>query len=66
MTPYRILPTWSPQTASDIGPSLTCREADDLAGLFRSSGRDDLAYALLEGHLEADDPTDAHLAEDAG
>jgi hypothetical protein len=59
------LENWQLETADDIGPKLTCDETEDLARLFTSVGRADLASALIEGHTATDEPTDAHYPDRA-
>lgn len=50
-------------TLADIGPHLTCGEADTIANLFRAFGYDGDADALIEGHAEEDEEGDAHYVE---
>jgi hypothetical protein len=44
--------------AHDVGPKLTCIEAEALASLFTSFGRADVAERWIEGHAEGDDDED--------
>lgn len=72
----RIAQTFTHQTMADIGPTLTCREAEGLADILRTMAADPyvaadtaerlerLATVLLEAHATADDdPDDAHYAQ---
>lgn len=44
----------------DIGPALTCDEAETLAALLDASGAAEAADALREGHAQGDHPGDDH------
>lgn len=55
-----LVETWDDYTVMDLGPHLTCAEANALALLFEALGLDDLAVALIEGHSEDDDEGDLH------
>lgn len=50
-------------TQVDIGPHLTCAEADLMAEVFRAAGLDRAAAYLIEGHAAEDDAGDAHYAK---
>lgn len=61
--------TFQTYTCTDIGPALTCSEADALASLFRAVGAlsvslgetdtSDLAGALMDAHKSDDDEEEA-------
>lgn len=59
-----FLEVFSAWTLGDLGPHLTCTEADALANLLNAAGRPDLAEALSEGHAAEDDAGDAHYTEE--
>ena len=61
-----LLSVWSDYTMADIGPHLTCNETDALAAFLSTTGRTDMAEALIEGHAEADDEGDAHYTSGEG
>lgn len=42
-------------TAGDVGPSLTCREAEALAAILSAVGGHDVAATWLYGHAGGDD-----------
>ncbi len=44
----------------DVGPHLSCTEAEALIGLFTALGIDNHAVALLDGHARGDAPGDDH------
>ncbi len=46
---------WSKYTAGDVGPSLSCREAEGLALALNALGHTDLAVTLLSGHANGDE-----------
>lgn len=46
--------------AWEVGPALTCTEAEALAGLFRAVGLAEAAKNWVEGHAREDDCGDAH------
>lgn len=52
------------EAAPDL--SLTCREADAVADLFRSVGRDDDAGSWIDAHAANDDEGDDHYQEPDG
>jgi hypothetical protein len=52
---------WDGYTAFDIGPHLSCGEADALARLFRAFEQNDTAGALMESHSVSDDEGDSHF-----
>ena len=58
-----LLDVWDEYTVADLGPHLTCAEADALADLFRVIGAPNMAEALIEGHAYGDDAGDAHHYE---
>lgn len=45
---------------SEIGPRLTCREADALADLLNAEGWTAAADLLIDAHAEQDDEGDTH------
>ncbi len=45
----------------DIGPALTCSEANTLGQLFSALGLTDLAVELLEAHRNSDEDGDEHF-----
>jgi hypothetical protein len=45
----------------DLGPKLTCREAEALMGLFESFEQEDAASALAHGHALGDEDGDEHF-----
>jgi hypothetical protein len=47
-------------TWSDLGPHLSCREAEAVAEFFSAFGADEVAEALLVSHGEDDDEGDEH------
>lgn len=47
-------------TAGDVGPHMTCGEAEALADVLRAAGHDAAADAWLEGHASGDDEGDLH------
>jgi hypothetical protein len=56
-------------TAADIGPRLTCREADALAALLRATGSplgSEAAQRWIDGHRVGDEAGDSHYEEGAG
>lgn len=57
------LPSWGNYTVEELGPKLTCREADDFGDLLRVIGRDDLADELARSHNAADEAEDSHYQE---
>lgn len=59
-----FLDTFDGHTAYDVGPHLTCREADAMADFLRAYGQPDTADALIEGHAAEDEEGDAHYEED--
>lgn len=52
-------------TLTDIGPALTCSEADALRGMFIAAGEDQWAAELLDAHAAEDDEGDAHYVAPA-
>ncbi len=46
---------WSMHTAADVGPSLSCREAEGLAIALDALGHTELAVTLLSGHANGDE-----------
>jgi hypothetical protein len=50
--------TWDDYTLGDIGPSLTCREAETMCAMFAAFGQHDKADSLRAGHIESDDHGD--------
>lgn len=57
---HDMLEVWDDYTFADIGPHLTCNEAEALAHLMRAAGREDRATALIDGHATEDDEGDMH------
>lgn len=53
-------------TLCDIGPTLTCLEAEGLAEALRLLGRGDDAETLIVAHAEADDSGDMHGPDETG
>lgn len=53
-------------TVGDVGPHLTCSEAEDFARFLRAVGAEDLASTLLAGHADGDDIGDRHYQGDDG
>lgn len=53
-----FLATFDRHTLSDIGPHLTCTEAEALADLLAAHGAHDKADALRAGHVDEDDDGD--------
>lgn len=47
-------------TLNDIGPHLTCSETEIMAEVFRVSGYEGRADALIKGHARDDDEGDEH------
>lgn len=56
----QLLDSWDWHTLHDMGPHLTCDEADALFELLLFVERDDLAHALMEGHAGSDEDGDRH------
>lgn len=52
-------------TPLDIGPHLTCAEAEWLAAALAAAGCCQAAVALLVGHAEGDEDGDSHGSEGA-
>lgn len=44
----------------DLGPHMTCREADAFVTFLRAMDNPDAADHLMHGHADADEPTDSH------
>lgn len=57
------LATLNYDTWGDLGPHLTCTEANIIANLLRVIDQADSAEILLEKHSEADDSGDEHWVE---
>lgn len=55
-----LFEVWDAYSLADLGPHMTCGEADTLANLLRVAGRADLAESLILGHAEEDDEGDSH------
>ncbi|TCC19944.1 hypothetical protein [Kribbella sindirgiensis] len=55
-----FLETFDGYTLRDLGPHLTCTEAEALAELLESNGRYEQADALRMGHIESDDIGDTN------
>lgn len=55
----------SATTWGDVGPHLTCREADSVARAFDALGLSGLATALRQGHADADAQGDSHYRGEA-
>ena len=53
-----------PDVWTDIGPHLTCMEADALAALLTAAGRPRYAAYLIDAHATDDDEGDAHWPAD--
>jgi hypothetical protein len=53
-----FLDTFSSYTLYDLGPAMTCTEAEVLAELFVEHGRHDQADTIREGHISQDDHGD--------
>lgn len=49
---------------SDLGPHLTCSEADALKDFLIALGEQDSAESLISGHADADDEGDIHYNEE--
>ena len=49
---------------ADIGPAMTCTEADRFAAMLRAYGQVDKADSLIEGHAQSDDEGDTQYRED--
>ena len=49
----------------DLGPQLTCEEAETFAAFLTAAQRPDLSNALLESHIDADEPGDIYHKETA-
>jgi hypothetical protein len=49
-----------PYTADDVGPRLTCTEAEALATVLRALGDPESAEVWLRGHAEGDEEGDDH------
>ena len=60
-----FLEVFSDWTLGDLGPHMTCREADALANLLTAAGRPDLAQALLDGHAFEGDILDSGVCHQA-
>lgn len=54
----------SHDTLGDIGPSLTCSEADYFAQFLNTVGAESLANTLLKAHAEEDDEGDDHYQDE--
>ncbi len=74
-----FMATWDSYTLWDLGPSLTCHEAEAMCDLLAAFGKHGAADALRSGHIEGDDhgdlnhntmdefaDDDAELLEDLG
>lgn len=61
----RFVAVWSDgYLHDDIGPKLTCREAESLAGILGVFAGEEMAESLLDSHAEGDtDPEDDHYRE---
>lgn len=57
---HDLFEVWDDYTVADLGPHLTCNEAEALAALCRAAGRDGRADALIAGHATDDDEGDMH------
>lgn len=55
-----FLDTFDGYTLYDLGPAMTCTEAEVLAELFVEHGRHDQADAIRQGHIEQDDHGDTN------
>jgi hypothetical protein len=51
---------------SDLGPRLTCREADALIDLFRTHEQPAMAETLLDAHRLGDGEGDSHYTATCG
>lgn len=51
-------------TWGDLGPRLTCREADLLAQLFSECGHEGACVQLMEAHAASDEEGDTHWQGD--
>ncbi len=63
----RFVETWAYLAESlphDYGCTLTCREAEAMADLFRAFGRPEVAESLMESHAETDEYGDDHYEGD--
>lgn len=47
-------------TADDVGPALTCGEAEDAARVLRALRQPEAADRLIAGHAAGDDEGDQH------
>lgn len=47
----------------DVAPHFTCGEADAVGHLLEALGLPEEAKAFMEGHIDGDEPEDAHYAE---
>ncbi|WP_304452926.1 hypothetical protein [Nocardiopsis sp. YSL2] len=57
----RYTDTWSdPDLRCEIGPQLSCAEADDLAEILTELGAPEAGHAWLLAHARADDEGDRH------
>lgn len=62
----RFLDVWSDSELLDnIATSLTCEEADALAGLLEFFDYDESAEVLIEAHATDDDEGDRHFRGEA-
>lgn len=52
-----------PALIKDIGPRLTCYEAESVAGVLRWIGGESAASQWLREHSASDDDTDDHYLE---
>jgi|SRR5580765_906493 len=55
-----FLETFDEFTLDDLGPNLTCSEADAWIDLLNASGHEDKAKTLLNSHSHGDDEGDSH------
>ncbi|MEU8133254.1 hypothetical protein [Streptodolium elevatio] len=53
-------------TATQVGPSFCCGEADKIARVLALAGHADAATRWLDGHSLVDEPGDLHFVEDEG
>ena len=58
-----FLSRWDAYTLNDLGPALTCAEAEALCDLYAAHGLHDKADALRAGHAAGDDEGDANHNE---
>jgi hypothetical protein len=59
----RLAEAFSEYSGVDLGPALTCREADALAYALEVAGAGVAADALMDAHAESDDEGDSHYPQ---